>query len=520
MTKFGPCALCNLAGPITRGICGIFGKKLRPALIKAAAALRTALRKKPAAVSACNFFATDGNFAVLTSCPPDGIGGQNVRPGKSNLVAGNLPPLGATTTKEIAMTRRFLFVSTLALACIASSAVGIAPGVRAEADNLAAGGSATGLNKAMPGLVEGNNEFGLDLYARLAQKPGNLFLSPYSISTALAMTYEGAKGTTAAEMKKVLHFPVGPGELGPTYADLISQLQDQKTKAKYNLVIANRLYGQKDLVFLPSFLKIQRDLYGAPLEQVDFIRATEAARQAINAWVEKQTKDKIKELIKPGLVTPNTRLVLANAIYFKSAWLQPFDANLTAAEQFFVGPNSAVKAPTMHAGLHTKFLKTDSFRALELPYQERELSMVLFLPNKVDGLADFEKQLNAVNLRQWLGKLTDHQVQVSLPKFKLTAEFELADTLRKLGMRDAFGPGADFSGMTTRDWLYISAVVHKAFIDLNEAGTEAAAATAVIMDRASAAPGDDFKADHPFVYLIKDNRTGAILFMGRVVNPT
>jgi serpin B len=285
-------------------------------------------------------------------------------------------------------------------------------------------------------------------------------------------------------------------------------------------VIANRLYGQKDFVFLPSFLKIQRDFYGAPLEQVDFIRATEAARQAINAWVEKRTKDKIKELIKPGFVTPNTRLVLANAIYFKAAWMQPFDVKLTADEQFFVGPNSAVKAPTMHAGLHTKFLKTDSFRALELPYQGRELSMVLFLPNKVDGLADFEKQLSAVNLRQWLGKLTDHQVQVSLPKFKLTAEFELADVLAALGMHDAFGPAADFSGMTTRDRLYISAVVHKAFIDLNEAGTEAAAATAVIMDRASAVPSDDFKADHPFVYLIKDNRTGAILFMGRVVNPT
>jgi serpin B len=394
-------------------------------------------------------------------------------------------------------------------------------GLFALAGSLLASGTAAGQNKLTQALVQGNSEFALDLYARLASQQGNLFFSPYSISSALAMTYEGAKGNTAAEMKNVLHFPFGQQGLGPAFADLVRQLQDQKAKTKYKLVVANRLYGQKDYGFLPSFLKIQRDFYGAPLEEVDFVAETEAARQAINAWVEKQTNDKIKNLIKPGILGPDSRLVLANAIYFKAAWMEPFEVKLTADEKFFVAPNSAVKAPTMHANLRAGLFKTDSFRALELPYEGRELSLVLFLPNKVDGLADFEKQLNAANLRKWLGKLTQQQVNLALPKFKLTAEFKLNEVLKALGMRDAFSDKADFSGMTTRAKLSISAVLHKAFIDLNEAGTEAAAATVVLLKELSAPQQpEDFRVDHPFVYLIKDNRTGAILFMGRVVNPT
>jgi serpin B len=369
-------------------------------------------------------------------------------------------------------------------------------------------------------VVEGNNCFAFDLYARLSQEKSNLFFSPHSISNALAMTYDGARGNTAIEMKNVLHFPFDQNGLDPAFADLIRQLQEGKDKAKYELVLANRLFGQKDYDFLPSFLKVQRDFYAAPLEEVDFIRATEAARKTINSWVERQTDDKIQDLIKPGILTVDTRLVLANAIYFKAAWQRPFDINRTAAEKFFVPPDNTVKVPTMHANVRANFFKTDSFSVLELPYEDRQLSMVLFLPQEVGGLADFEKQLNIANLQKWLAELTDHEVTVALPKFKLTCEFQLNEVLKTLGMRDAFNPRrADFSGMTTRDGLFISAVVHKAFIDLNEAGTEAAAATAgVIALRSLPSPGT-FRADHPFVYLIKDNRTGAILFLGRVVNP-
>jgi serpin B len=231
---------------------------------------------------------------------------------------------------------------------------------------LATGGIAIGQVKTTQALVHGNTEFALDLYTRLAQEKGNLFFSPYSISNALAMTYDGAGGNTATEMKNVLHFPFDQQGLNPAFADLIRQLQEGKDKAKYKLVVANRLFGQKDYGFLPSFLKVQREFYASPLEEVDFIGATEAARQAINAWVEKETNDKIKDLIKPGILSADSRLVLANAIYFKAAWLRPFDVKRTAKENFFLSPGKSVKAPIMHASIRTGFFKTDSLSALEL----------------------------------------------------------------------------------------------------------------------------------------------------------
>jgi serpin B len=385
---------------------------------------------------------------------------------------------------------------------------------------LAAAGLATGQVDTTPALVRGNTEFALDLYGQLAQEKGNLFFSPYSISNALAMAYEGAGGTTAAEMKNVLHFPFNHQELNPAFADLIRQLQEGKEKAKYKLVVANRLFGQADYGYLPSFLKAQRDFYAAPLKEVDFIGATEAARQTINAWVEKQTNDKIKDLIKPGVLSTDSRLVVANAIYFKAAWMRPFDSKKTADEKFFISADKTVQAPTMHADLRAGFLKTDTFSALELPYDGRQLSMILFLPQKIDGLADVEKQLASARLQDWLAKLANHQVNVALPKFKLTSEFQLNKVLEALDMREAMSAKADFSGMTTRDKLAISAVVHKAFVDVNEAGTEAAAATGIAIGLTSVPQPAVFRADHQFMYLIKENRTGTILFMGRVVNPS
>ncbi len=233
-----------------------------------------------------------------------------------------------------------------------------------------------------------------------------------------------------------------------------------------------------------------------------------------------QTADKIKDLIPPGILNKDSRLILANAIYFKAAWLNPFSEKNTAAEKFFVSSDKTVQAPIMHTSVRTNFLKADGFSALELPYVDRGLSMVLFLPEKVDGLPEFEKTFTADNLKTWLSKMNDHQVKVSLPKFKVTGQFNLNDALQSLGMRDAFSDKADFNGMSSHDKLSISAVVHKAFIDLNEAGTEAAASTAVLIGRTSLPKAGIFQADHPFAYIIKDNNTGAILFMGRVVNPT
>ncbi len=368
-------------------------------------------------------------------------------------------------------------------------------------------------------LVQGNTAFALDLYGQLAKAKGNLFFSPYSISTGLALTYDGAKNKTAAQMKTVLHFPFDPPALNPAFADLRHRLLDQESKGKYRLVTANRLFGQKDFGFRPSFLKDQRDFYDAPLQEVDFVGATDAARHTINAWVEQQTNDKIKDLIQPGVLNSASRLVLANAIYFKAAWKQPFNDKLTAREKFQVDAQNAITVPTMHANKRARFFKGDAFRALELPYEGNELAMVVFLPEKTDGLAALEKQLTRANLQAWLGKLSDHQVNIAMPRFTLTNEFYLNKVLAALGMTDAFSDAADFSGITSDARLSISAALHKAFIDVNERGTEAAASTAIAIGLTSAPPGAVFHADHPFVYLIRHNRTGAVLFMGRVVNP-
>jgi serpin B len=367
-------------------------------------------------------------------------------------------------------------------------------------------------------LVQGNTEFALKLYAQLAGDKGNLFFSPYSISSALAMTYDGARNKTAAEMKQVLHFPFASEQLNPAFAELARALQSDD-KSKFKLVVANRLFGQKDYGFLPKFLADQREFYGAPLEEVDFIKATEEARQTINRWAEKQTNDKIKDLIQPGVIGADARLVLANAIYFKAAWNTPFYVKATSDDDFFTAPGQSVKTPTMHTSDRAGYWSSDALSVLDLPYENRQLSMVILLPGKIDGLAVLEKNLTAANLKTWLETLSAHQVRISLPKFKQTAQFQLNKALGDMGMTDAFSKQADFSGMSSHDNLAISAVVHKAFVDVNEAGTEAAAATAVGI-RVTSAPVTKvvtFKADHPFIYVIRDNRTGALLFMGRVV---
>ncbi len=383
-----------------------------------------------------------------------------------------------------------------------------------------AAGQPPKLNPDAATLVKDNTAFALDLYRELAQKDGNLFFSPYSISTALAMTYAGARGETAAQMARTLHFSLGQDRLPPAFADLIRHLNAARGR-KYQLVTANRLWGQKDYGFLPDFLKLTEVSYGAGLKQVDFIGATEQARKAINAWVEEQTKNKIKELIPPGVLIVDTRLVLTNAIYFKAAWQTPFNPKSTAPGPFHVAADRQVKVPLMHGSMQTNYTRTPTFEALELPYEQRDLSMVVLLPKEGTTLAAFEKGLTSESLSAVLRKLSDHQVQVSLPKFKVTAEFMLKPALAKMGMPLAFDRSrADFSGMSTQDRLYISHVIHKAFVDVNEAGTEAAASTAVVIKRESAPPPATFRANRPFVYLIRHNRTGSILFLGRVADPS
>jgi serpin B len=377
------------------------------------------------------------------------------------------------------------------------------------------------LPKATPAdvaaAVEGNTHFALDLYGRLRSQKGNLFLSPSSISTALAMTYAGARGDTAEEMEKTLHFTLGQQKLHPAMAELTRRLKPGKA-SKCRLSIANALWGQSGFGFLPEFLALNRDLYGAPLHLVDFAGATEEARKTINAWVEKQTEKKVKDLLQPGILNGDARLVLTNAVYFNAAWERPFDKKLTRGQSFSVTPDLKVQVPMMNQNGPFRYLADEELQVLELAYKGKELSLLVLLPQKVDGLPELEKRLTTANLKKWLAGLREGQVWVSLPKFECTSAFQLNQVLKDMGMPLAFRPGgADFSGMNGNRKLYIQAAVHKAFVTVNEVGTEAAAATAVVVGQPSAPP--IFRADHPFLFLIRDNRSGSVLFLGRLADP-
>jgi serpin B len=370
-------------------------------------------------------------------------------------------------------------------------------------------------------VVNGNNAFACDLYAHVAGEKGNLFFSPYSISTALAMTYAGARGQTATEMAQTLHFSLNQQDLHPAFARLLKEMDGQGKGRPFEMYVANALWGQKGYGFRNEFLELLKANYGAGLREVDFVQARDAARQTINRWVEEQTKNKIKELIQPGIFNDLTRLVLTNAIYYKAPWQYPFHEALTKVDEFQVTADQKVKVPMMHQAAGLKYLDGGNFQLLDMPYKGANQSMVVLLPKKIDGLTNLEKSLTAQNLESWLAKSRQQQVDVAFPKFKFTRDFELNKKLAAMGMPLAFTYAADFSGMDGRKDLLISNVIHKAFVDVHEKGTEAAAATAVVLELKAAppAPKQVFKADHPFVFVIRDNRTASILFLGRVTNP-
>jgi serpin B len=375
-------------------------------------------------------------------------------------------------------------------------------------------------NPDVAAVVQGDTQFALELYARLRGREGNLFFSPYSISTALAMTYAGARGETAEQMAKTLHFTLPGEKLHPAMGVLIRQINDtENPKRGYQLSTANALWGQKGFDFREPFLALNRKDYGAALKEVDFARATEQARKEINAWVEKETHDKIKELLKPGVLDPDTLLVLTNAIYFKGKWNSEFKKDLTKDAPFTTAAGGKVNVPLMRQQGDFRYAETPELQALELPYVGKELSMLVLLPKKIDGLPALEKALTPESLTRWLGQLRQQEVTVFLPRFKTTAEFELNRTLSAMGMPLAFSQTADFSGMTEKRSLYLSNVVHKAFVDVNEEGTEAAAATGVIVGPTAVRITPVFRADHPFVYMIRDNRSGSVLFLGRLAEP-
>lgn len=369
--------------------------------------------------------------------------------------------------------------------------------------------------------------FGLALYERLAPTKGNLFFSPSSISTCLAMAYGGARGPTAEEMAKTLCFSTGPG-LHEGFRDLMALLPQPTRPGKDApiLNVANALWCQDGFPLADDYLKLTQSCYAAGLKRLDITGNPDQARRTINLWVEQQTKDRIKELLKPGTVTPDTRLVLTNAIYMKATWQRQFRAEATTTGDFFVAPDRPTPTKLMWQTSHFAYHETDQVQLVELPYEGDDLSMVVVLPRRKDGLPAVEKTLTSQP--DWLGdqlkKLKMAKVNLVLPKFQSTSSFDLTGTLKAMGMNKAFVPmGADFSGMTSAEPLYIGLVVHQAFVAVDEKGTEAAAATATSMRAGSAAPPPEtiyeFRADHPFVYLIRDRRTGALLFLGRLSEP-
>jgi len=376
-------------------------------------------------------------------------------------------------------------------------------------------------------LVEGNSAFAFELYQALKGKEDNLFYSPYSISLALAMTYAGASGETAEQMADTLRFLLEQERLHPAFNWLDAELARRGEGAQgkdgkgFRLNIVNAIWGQKDYEFLTDFLDVLAENYGAGLRILDFITAAEKSRVIINDWVSDQTEGRIEDLIPQGAIDALTRLVLTNAIYFNAAWEYPFDKKMTADGPFYLLDGEQVTVLMMRQTESFGYTEGEGYQAVELRYDGDELSMVVFLP-EAGQFEAFEKGLQAEQVCDIISGLKPTEVTLTMPKFEFESEFSLKDTLAGMGMPVAFSPeDADFSGMTGNPELFISDVVHKAFVAVDEAGTEAAAATAVIVGTTSA-PGEplvEVTLDRPFIFLIRDIDTGAILFVGRVLNP-
>ncbi len=374
--------------------------------------------------------------------------------------------------------------------------------------------------------ADAGNQFAVELYANLAAREGNLFLSPHSIHIALGMAYMGARGDTAAEMARVLHLPAAGAER--FFRALIEALNTGSkigSQEAYRLWTANSFWAQQGYPFQEAYKELVKTHFGGELAEVDYAKAAESARAKINAWVEERTAGKIRDLIPAGVLTPLTRLVLANAIYMKSAWDQKFKPELTSEAPFHTGATHSVKAQLMHRVGPYRYFEGDGFQAVSMPYAANRLSMVVLLPAKAGGLAALEKKLTAEALTVWLAGMKRRPVDLALPRFKLSASFAVAETLQALGMPTAFKSGpADFTGIADTKELYISDVIHKAYVDVNEDGTEAAAATAVVLAGRAMTEREEppvvFKADRPFLFLVRHEQTGAILFMGRLCDPT
>jgi len=375
-------------------------------------------------------------------------------------------------------------------------------------------------------LVRGNTAFGLELYARLADRTdGNLFFSPLSLSEALAMTYGGARGETARQMAETFHFTLPPDRLHPAFNALdlhLGALGEGGEPDAFQLRVVNQLWGQTGYDFLAEYLDLISANYGAGMRLLDFAADQEASRLAINDWVAEQTRDRILDLLPAGSITALTRLVLTNAIDFKASWQTQFDPDFTRPGPFHRLGGSVAEADLMRVEADLSYAEGEGWQAVELPYEGGQVSMVILLPAE-GTFAAFEAGLDAARLAAALEALSPDRVALAMPKFTFTTGFEVGELLAAMGMPDAFDESrADFAGIEPRNELYITRVVHKAFVGVDEKGTEAAAATAVVMDGRTSVPPEPrvVTLDRPFLFLIRDVETGAVLFLGRVLDPT
>ena len=386
------------------------------------------------------------------------------------------------------------------------------------------------------------NDFAARFYGQVASgETGNLFFSPLSIHSALAMTFAGSRGQTAEQMREVLAFQGAPDALGEhqAYSELLDSLNDAPTvsfevwnaegpemveRPAFDLVVANRLWGQVGFSWLQSFLDVTSNQYNASLAELDFQGDTEGARNSINEWIEETTHDRIQDLIPSGALDEATRLVLTNAIYFKANWVEEFPEHMTSDQTFHLANGGRISVPTMTRTDHYNYAEFDHGQILEMPYEQNALSMLVVLPSDEEGaLSNTEQQLDAGELMADIDALERRRVEVWLPKFRLEQEIDLNEVLATMGMPIAFTESADFSGMTEEAQLMLTRALHKAFVAVDEKGTEAAAATAMIASLTSMPPPEEtmiFRADRPFIFLIRHNPTGTILFMGRVMDPS
>ncbi len=370
-----------------------------------------------------------------------------------------------------------------------------------------------------------NNEFAFATLTGLEREDENLFFSPYSISSALAMTYAGATGKTATEMADVMNYYVNKENNNSGFHQLNNTLQQAKGE-NTELNIANALWVQQDFSILPEYLNNITQYYDAPVKKLSFKNdiEIEKSRKEINNWVADETRDKIQDLIQPGILSQLTRMVLTNAIYFKAGWQHPFDASKTEKAPFYSDNGKEISSDFMHQTGSFRYFEDEKYQAVELPYDNGNYAMLIVLPVKNNMKELFSKNISNQDVEDMLNKSGSARINLYIPKFKLTSTLQLGNTLSDMGMKDAFSKNADFSGINGKKNLYIDAVIHKAFVGVEEKGTEAAASTAVVMSLKSAMPVEEkpvlFRADHPFLFLIRERSSGCILFMGKLSDPS